>query len=413
MGHVVELRCVACGEQVGAEHLWCPTCGPTGTLDVLYDLPAAGAALRERLPNAPNTWWRFEPLLPIAPEGPRPPLALTPTPLLSVDPARAPGGLRRLQIKDEGRNPTASFKDRATSIAVARALERGSPGLLCASTGNAATSLAGFCASAGLRAVILVPANAPRPKLAQLMVYGAELICVDGTYDTAFDLSLEVAPLLGLDLRSTGVNPYLGEGKKICALELCEQLDWNPPEVVAVSVGDGCIIGGLAKGFADLAGAGLISRVPRLIGVQAEGSNALALAYERGDEAPRAISAQTLADSISVDLPRDGRKALRAVRESGGTFVTVSDEAILRAQVELARATGVFAEPAGATCVAGLTALAARGDLDPETHCVAIVTGHGLKDTEAAIKATGGLPGPTAPTIEAVLARVEELHAGS
>lgn len=410
MGQVIELRCVACDAVVSDEHLWCPACGPEGTLDVSYDLEAAGAALRASLPTAPQTWWRYEPLLPVAAEGPRPPLALTPTPLLSVDPERAPGGLRRLRVKDEGRNPTASFKDRATSVAVARALEKGSPGLLCASTGNAATSLAGFCAAANLRAVILVPASAPRPKLAQLMVYGAELVCVDGNYDAAFDLSLEAAPRLGLDLRSTGVNPYLGEGKKICALELCEQLDWDPPEYVAVSVGDGCIIGGLAKGFADLHGAGLIPRVPRLIGVQAEGSSALAQAFARGDAAPSAVSAKTLADSISVDLPRDGRKALRAVRQSQGTFVTVSDEEILRAQVELARATGIFAEPAAAASVAGLVALVARGELDPDANCVAILTGHGLKDTDAALKATGGLPSPTPPTLDAVLARVAELQ---
>lgn len=409
MGHVIGLSCVACGQSVSDEHLWCPDCGSTGTLDVHYDLEAAGAALRASLPAAPRDWWRYEALLPLKPGGPRPPLSLGATPLLAVDPARAPGGLTRLLVKDEGRNPTASFKDRATSVAVARALERGSPGLLCASTGNAATSLAGFCAAAGLRAVILVPASAPRPKLAQLMVYGAELVCVDGNYDAAFDLSLEAAPALGLDLRSTGVNPYLGEGKKLCALELCEQLEWDPPEVVAVSVGDGCIIGGLAKGFKDLHGAGLIPRVPRLIGVQAAGSNALAQAFARGDLAPTPIAAKTLADSISVDLPRDGRKALRAVRESGGTFVEVSDEAILAAQVQLARATGVFAEPAAATAVAGLRALVERGELARDARCVAILTGHGLKDTEAALKATGGLPAPTPATLEAVLARVSEL----
>lgn len=410
MGQVIELRCVACEALVSDEHLWCPACGPEGTLDVSYDLEAAGAALRASLPSAPQTWWRYEPLLPVRPGGPRPPLTLSPTPLIRVDPSRAPGGLQRLLLKDEGRNPTASFKDRATSVAVSRALERGSPGLLCASTGNAATSLAGFCAAAGLRAVILVPASAPKPKLAQLMVYGAELVCVDGNYDAAFDLSLQAAPELGLDLRSTGVNPYLGEGKKLCALELSEQLDWDPPEVLAVSVGDGCIIGGLAKGFADLHGAGLISRVPRLIGVQAEGSDALTQAFERGDAAPSAISAQTLADSISVDLPRDGRKALRAVRRSGGSFVRVSDAEILAAQVEVARATGVFAEPAAATSVAGLVALVRRGELDPETRCLAVLTGHGLKDTEAALKATGGLPEPTPANLEAVLARVESLR---
>ncbi|MGE0712516.1 MAG: threonine synthase [Planctomycetota bacterium] len=409
MGHVVARPCVACGaEPQDPDALWCPACGPEGTLDIRYDLERAGAALRRDLadPASPLDSWRFRALLPVRDDGPRPSLRVGPTPLVSVPAERAPGGLTRLRVKDEGRNPTASFKDRATQVAVARALERGSPGLLCASTGNAASSLAGFCAASGLRAVILVPASAPRPKLAQLMVYGAELIPVAGTYDDAFDLSLLAAPRLGLDLRSTGVNPYLGEGKKTAALELMEQLAWDPPEVLSVSVGDGCIISGLAKGLSDLHGAGLIPRVPRLIGVQAAGSSALTDAWERGDAAPTAIKAKTIADSISVDLPRDGRKALRAVRESGGAFVRVSDEEILRAQVAVARACGVFTEPAGAAAVAGLVALVERGELDPAAPCVAMTTGSGLKDTESALRATGGVPAPIEPTLEALLARL-------
>ncbi|RMG14986.1 MAG: threonine synthase, partial [Planctomycetota bacterium] len=387
MGTPTALRCVACGESPpDPAALWCPACGPDGTLDVLYDLAAAGAALRRDLadPDAPRDVWRYRALLPVRDDGPRPRLGLPPSPLVAVPPERAPGGLRSLLVKDEGRNPTASFKDRATCVAVARALERDSAGLLCASTGNAASSLAGYCAAEGLRAVILVPASAPAPKLAQLLVYGAELVPVDGSYDDAFDLSLEAAPHLGLDLRSTGVNPYLGEGKKSCALELCEQLSWHPPEVVAVSVGDGCILGGLAKGFRDLHGAGLIPHVPRLIGVQSAGSAACARAWERGDDAPIAVEAQTVADSISVDRPRDGRKALRAVRESGGRFVVVRDEEILAAQRDLARGCGVFAEPAGAASVAGLVALVRDGLLDPATPCLAVCTGSGLKDPQSA-----------------------------
>jgi threonine synthase len=409
MGTIVARRCVSCGEEPADEGaLWCPACGTTGTLDVIYDLERAREALLADLANpaTPRGSWRYRALLPVADEGPRPPLVVGPTPLVRVPAGRGPAGLVNLWIKDEGRNPTASFKDRATQVAVARALEAGSPGLLCASTGNAASSLAGFCAASGLRAVILVPASAPKPKLAQLLVYGAELVPVDGTYDDAFDLSLEAAPHLGLDLRSTGVNPYLAEGKKTCALELCEQLDWQPPEVVSVSVGDGCIISGLAKGFRDLHGAGLIPHVPRLIGVQAEGSAALTQAFERGDDAPSAISATTLADSISVNLPRDGRKALRAVRESGGTFVTVPDSAILAAQVALARCSGVFGEPAGATALAGLIALSERGELDPSTSCVAINTGSGLKDTHSALRAGGGIPAAIAPNLEALMERL-------
>lgn len=409
MGHVIGRSCVICrAEPADGAALWCPACGPEGTLEVRYDLRAAAVALRRDLadPRAPRGLWRYRALLPVADDGPRPPLEVGPTPLVPVAPERAPGGLRRLLIKDEGRNPTASFKDRATAVAVARALEEGVLGLLCASTGNAASSLAGFCAAAGLRAVILVPAAAPRPKLAQLVVYGATLVPVRGTYDQCFDLSLEAAPRLGLALRSTGVNPYLGEGKKSCALELCEQLAWDVPDVVAVSVGDGCIVGGLAKGFLDLHGAGLIERLPRLVGVQAEGSAALSRAFAAGAERAEPVEARTLADSISVSLPRDARKALRGVRACGGTFVTVSDEQILAALRDTARAAGVFTEPAGAAAVAGLVELVRRGDLDPAARCVAICTGSGLKDAESAFRAAGDVPPPIEADLGALLERL-------
>ncbi|MCA8922138.1 MAG: threonine synthase [Planctomycetes bacterium] len=381
----------------------CPACGPEGTLDVHYDLDAARVAFARDLEDPALTGvWRYRALLPVADDGPRPPLQVGPTPLLRLDPARAPGGFRALWVKDDGRLPTASFKDRATSVAVARALEAGAPGLLCASTGNAASSLAGFCAAAGLRAVILVPRSAPRAKLAQLLVYGAELFPVAGTYDDAFDLSLPAAEALGLMLRSTGVNPYLAEGKKTGALELAEQFAWDLPEWIAVSVGDGCIVSGLYKGFKDLVAIGRIPRVPKLLGVQAAGSDALTRAWEAGLDAPAQVEAKTCADSISVDRPRDGRKALRAIRESGGAFLRVSDEAILAAMPALARASGVFSEPAGAAALAGLLRAKDEGLLDADTPCVAWVTGSGLKDADAAIRAAGGVPEPIEPTLEAL-----------
>lgn len=408
MGTVVDLKCVVCSAAVAPPALWCPTCGSEGTLDVRYDLARARPALERDLadPRAPRGSWRFRAILPVQDDGPRAPLEVGPTPLVRMPEGRAPAGLVRLIVKDEGRNPTASFKDRATQVAVARALEARSPGLLCASTGNAASSLAGFCAAAGLRAVILVPATAPRPKLAQLMVYGATLLPVRGTYDQCFDLSLQAAPHLGLDLRSTGVNPYLGEGKKTAALELAEQLGWDVPEHVAVGVGDGCIIGGLHKGFADLFAMGLLKRVPRLLGVQAEGSAALHDAAKRGLARPEPSPGRTLADSISVSTPRDARKALRAVAETGGRWVTVTDDEILEAQRSIARACGVFTEPAGATPVAGLMKLARAGVIDAAAPCVAFCTGSGLKDAEAAFKAGGAPPEPVEPSLAAVLERL-------
>jgi threonine synthase len=405
---VRELRCVSCKRSYdpASATLWCPTCGPEGTLDVLYDFARVRPQLERDLKGADRSIWRFRALLPVALEGKRAPLEVGPTPLVRASRERPLEALTRIIIKDDGRLPTASFKDRATSVVVARALERGTKGILVASTGNAASSLAGIAASCGIPSIILVPKTAPRPKLAQLMIYGAKLVPIDGVYDDCFDLSLQAAPAFGYDLRSTGVNPYCGEGKKTCSLELAEQLGWDVPEHVAVSVGDGCIIGGLHKGFRDLHEIGLISRVPRLIGVQAEGSAALARAAAEGRDLPETIRATTLADSISVNKPRDARKALRAVRESGGRWVTVSDDEILEAMRLTARSLGVFTEPAGATAVAGLLKLSRQGVLDPAAPCVAVCTGSGLKDAESAFKAAGSPPEPIRPTLEALAARL-------
>jgi threonine synthase len=406
--NVRALVCVVCQKSYdpSGPTLWCRTCGPEGTLDVLYDLERAARELEQDLRSPDRSIWRWQSILPVRRDGPRAPLAIGPTPLLRASKERPVGPLTRLIVKDDGRLPTASFKDRATAVVVARALERRSKGILCASTGNAASSLAGLTASVGLPSIILVPKAAPRPKLAQLMIYGARVVPVDGVYDDAFDLSMEAAPALGYDLRSTGVNPYCGEGKKTCALELSEQLEWKLPEFVAVSVGDGCIIQGQHKGFKDLVSLGLIPRMPRLIGVQAEGSAALALAAAAKKKTPDPVSGKTLADSISVCRPRDARKALRAVEETNGLWVVVSDEEILEAMRLLARSLGVFAEPAGATSVAGLLKLVREGKLDPAAPCAAISTGSGLKDSESAFKAAGQVPDPVAPKLEALRERL-------
>jgi threonine synthase len=402
------LRCVLCGgdEDPRGKTLWCSRCGPEGTLDVLYDLAAARPQLERDLAERKGGIWRWRAILPVAPDGPRPGLEVGATPLVKVDPLRGPGGLERLVIKDDGRNPTASLKDRASAVVVARALEASAKGVLVASTGNAAASLAGLCASSGMASVILVPAKAPRPKLAQLMIYGATLVPVDGTYDDCFDLSMEAAPLLGLELRSTGVNPYCGEGKKTVALEIAEETGWDPPGTIAVSVGDGCIVGGVYKGFKDLVDLGLLKKMPRLIGVQAAGSAALSNAWKAKERLPKPVSAKTLADSISVDKPRDAAKALRAVRDSGGKFVTVSDDEILEAMRLTARACGVFTEPAGATAIAGLVKMVRAGQLDQGDRCCAIATGSGLKDAESAFKAAGAPPEPIPPRLDALRERL-------
>jgi len=234
-----------------------------------------------------------------------------------------------------------------------------------------------------------VPETAPQAKVAQLLIFGATVILVRGTYDQAFDLSLEASRLYGWYSRSTAYNPYLSEGKKTAALEICEQLSWRPPTHIFVGVGDGCIIGGLGKGLRDLLALGLIERAPRLMGVQAEGSRVLYEAWKSGTEEIVPVVPATVADSIAVGVPRDRIKALRAVRDTGGEFLTVTDEQILEAMRTLGRLTGVFAEPAGAAPLAGLLKMLAQGRLTPQDRVVVVVTGNGLKDVASAVKAAG------------------------
>ena len=291
-------------------------------------------------------------------------------------------------MKDDGRNPTASFKDRASAIAVVKARARGAKIITTASTGNAAAALAGICASVGQANVIFVPDSAPQAKIAQLLAFGATVLLVRGTYDDAFELCLKAAETYGWYNRNTGFNPYMTEGKKTASLEICEQLGWHAPDAIFVSVGDGCIIGGLHKGLKDLLALGWIDHMPRLIGVQAAGSNYLADAWERNEDVltKPPIVAHTVADSISAGLPRDRLKAMAAVRETGGAFVTVTDEEILRAIPALARGSGVFAEPAGAAAYAGLVRAAGAGLVTADDRIVVVNTGSGLKDVAGVMK---------------------------
>jgi threonine synthase len=304
-------------------------------------------------------------------------------------------------VKDDGQNPTASYKDRASSLVVIKAQEKGRSIVTCASTGNAASSLSGFAAAAGLPAVIFVPERAPEAKVAQLLVYGAKVFSVRGSYDDAYDLAAEAAEAFGWYNRSAAMNPYLVEGKKTGAYEIAEQLDWTPPDVVFVGVGDGSVISGLCKGFEEFARLGLIERVPRVIGVQAEGSSPIAAAFARyrgGTVAFDDTAAETVADSICVGKPRDVVKAVTYVARNGGAFVTVTDDEILDAILTLARATGVFAEPAGAASYAGLLRMARTGSLAGKSAAV-VISGHGLKDVASA-RGRAGTAVRIAPRLE-------------
>ncbi len=397
MSYITHLQCITCERKFSPVEIeyTCPDCGPLrGTLSVQYDYAAVKRSLtRAALANNREaTQWRYLPILPIDEAKFIQPLAVGWTPIYHSQRLADEWGIKSLWVKDDGRNPSASYKDRASSVAVVKALEKGVKTITVASTGNAASALAAFTAMTHLQTVIFVPQNAPRPKLAQLLLYGATVVQVRGNYDDAFDLCGAAADRWGWYNRSTAINPYLGEGKKTGALEICEQLDWEVPDYLFVSVGDGCIFQGVWKGFCDFFALGLIDKLPKMIGVQASGAAPLVKAWESGADHCQPLVPQTVADSISVGVPRDQIKALKAANESGGRFVAVSDAEILAAIKTLAQSVGVMGEPAGATALAGVKKCAETGLLRPDNTAVAMITGNGLKDIDGVMKAVEASP---------------------
>lgn len=399
MGNFVRgLKCVFCGTIHGPRAgFTCPLCGIEGILDVQFDYPAIRRVLSRKTLSrrAERSHWRYRELLPVKADAAVPALSVGWSPLMAAPSLARHVGVATLYIKDEGRNATGSLKDRASSIGVVKAKEKRLGIIACASTGNAASSCAGMAASLGLKSVIFVPERAPEPKVTQLLIFGATVLRVRGSYEDAFQLCQRSCKQWGWYNRNSGINPYLVEGKKTAGLEIAEQLAWEPPDWVAVSVGDGCTVAGVWKGFRELKTLGLIERTPRILGVQAAGAAPITTAFETG-EPLRPIEPDTLADSIAVGVPRNWKKAVMAVRESGGTMINVCDEAILDAMRYTGRLAGIFAEPAAATAVAGLQRAAAEGIVGRRASAVALVTGNGLKDVQSA-RAAAGLPYDISP----------------
>ena len=404
-------RCSLCGEEYAplAYTYTCPRDG--GNLDVILDVERirGECSPTDITGRAELSLWRYLPLLPVsAPAGRGTPLhAAGWTPIFQPGLLARQLNLRRLWVKDDGRNPTASFKDRASAVVVVRAREIGAGVVVTASTGNAGAALAGMAAAAGQPAIIFAPRTAPPAKVAQLLVFGAQVILVEGNYDQAFDLAVQASLEFGWYCRNTGYNPFTIEGKKTAAFEIWEQVilaeKMERPLCVFVSVGDGNIISGLHKGFKELHALGWLEHMPRIYGVQAEGSASVANAFFSGSERISAVQARTVADSISVDLPRDGVRAVRAARETGGSFILVNDTKILQAIAALGQA-GIFAEPAGAAAYAGLVRAVQQGLISPEDPVLVLNTGSGLKDVRAAMQAV-----KEAPIIEPDLKAVKKL----
>jgi threonine synthase len=384
--HIVGKHCIVCNAKYKMDEveLTCPKCGIEGILDIDYDYDYIKTIYKDfALKSERKDIFKFAPLLPLKINGPKPRTLIGPTPLIESLRLKNHLGLGNLDIKDDGRLPTASYKDRASAMAVARAKELNISQIVAASTGNAAASIAGLTAPEGITSIIFVPHTAPKAKIAQLLTFGAKVFTVEGTYDDAFELSIKAAEL-GFYSRSTAVNPILSEGKKTGILELMDQLNYkNIPDYIAVSVGDGCIIGGLAKGLRDLYEMGFINKLPRLIGVQSTGSKVIYEAWKNNEQL-NIITPTTKADSISVAFPRDYLKAVRGVKYTDGLMVTVEDDEIFEASYLLGKYEGVFAEPAGSTPLAGIISLAKQDIIKPSDRITIFVTGSGLKDVAGA-----------------------------
>lgn len=380
------LRCVECDTAFSEDPalLVCPACAraqqPGGhtrgvllvELDELPELwPQDQHHRREWLPLP----WNLE--LPYFPVGG--------TPLLPVPALRERLGLPQLWVKDDTRNPSGSTKDRASWLVCAKARQYGFRTVATASTGNAATALASCAAAFGLRAVVFVPAAAPPVKLLQIRALGAALLAVEGGYDEAFELSSQACRARGWYNRNTALNPYTLEGKKTAALEIAVQMPEHAVDAVFTGAGDGVILGGLGKGFADLGLAGLLRGQPRLFAVQAGSSDALARGHEAGSaDAARVPHAGSVADSLNVEAPRNAVQVLQMLRGTKGACVRVTDEEIRAAVALLGSTTGLFAEPAGAASLAGLLRALELGLVGRDERIVLLVTGSGLKDPAAA-----------------------------
>ncbi len=404
--------CAVCGKEYPPEQTLytCPDDG--GNLSVILDYAALSKKVspKDISESRETSIWRYQALLPVTDPG----MQFTPlhkvgyTPIYQSARLSSALGLKQLWFKDESGNPSASFKDRASAVALARAKEIGAEVIVAASTGNAGAATACLAAAMNMPAIILAPHNAPPAKIAQLLIFGARVILVDGSYDDAFDLSIAATQAFGWYNRNTGYNPFTTEGKKTAAFEIWEQLilkqlPENAPLNLFIPVGDGNIISGIYKGFYDLYQLGWIKKMPRLFGVQSQGSAAIANAFAAGTETISAVKATTLADSISVNYPRDGLRALRAVRESGGAYITVPDEAILQAIPKLGKA-GIFAEPAAAAAYAGLESALTQQLINPADPILVVITGSGLKDVNACMRSI-----PQAPIIEPTLQALEKV----
>ena len=390
MKYIKGYRCTICHKEFGPEEnlLTCPHCGEKGILDVIYDYDALKKVLtKEYFANNKNySMWRYAPIMGIEEDHINEMLRIGWTPLYHARNLGPYLGVKKLYVKDDGLNPSGSSKDRASGVAVLKAIEAGAKTIACSSTGNAASSCACQAAHMGLKAVIFVPKRAPIGKVTQISLYGATLVSVDGDYKAAFQLSKAAIDKYGWYNRNAAINPFMVEGKKTVSFEIAEQLNWEVTDWVAISVGDGCTVGGLYKGFAELFKLGLIKKIPRILGVQSTGCCPFVIANENNEPLKEADE-NTIADSIAVGIPRNPIKAINAIKLSNGAWVAVPDSAIIESMALLGKLEGVFGEPAGVAAIAGIKKAVEQGIIKKDETVTTVVTGNGLKDPANAQKA--------------------------
>jgi len=380
---VERLRCRECGLEVAAGPVYvCERC--FGPLEAVYDLDALRAlGLRERIEAGPRSMWRYVDLLPVDYD---PAVDLSPglTPLVPAPRLGKVLGLRHLYIKSDSVNPTWSFKDRVVEVGTAAARRFGYEVLACASTGNLAHSVAAHAARAGMRAYVFVPTTIERPKIVASAIYAPTVVEVEGGYDEVNRLCAEIGEEHRWAFLNVNMRPYYSEGGKTLAFEVAEQLGWKAPRDVVVPIASGNLLVKIHRGFHELAALGLIDgATPRVHGAQPQGCAPVATAFAAGTDTIQPVRPETIAHSLAIGNPADGRYAIGAVRSSGGRIHAVTDEEITDGIALLARTEGIFTEPAGGVTIAVLRSLAAAGAIDPDGTTVAYITGMGLKTLDA------------------------------
>ncbi|MCU1467939.1 MAG: L-threonine synthase [Actinomycetia bacterium] len=401
MANVLGLRCRECGREYAAAPIFtCEWC--FGPLEVAYDYDAITASVsREKIAAGPLTLWRYADMLPVAPDS-AVDLGTGFTPLVRADRLAAELGLGEVWLKNDTRNPTNSFKDRVTSVALSKALEFGFKVAACASTGNLANSVAAHAARAGMRSYVFIPSDLEQGKIVTTAVYGGNLVAINGNYDDVNRLCAELASIYEWAFVNVNMRPYYAEGSKTLAFETAEQLGWSVPDHVVVPVASGSLLTKIRKGFDELYKVGLLDEEPhvRVSGAQALGCSPVAKAFIEKADTIRPVKPDTIAKSLAIGNPADGYFALDVVRTTGGAFATVTDDEIVEGIRLLARTEGIFAETAGGVTVATLKKLAAEGVVRSDERVVVYITGHGLKTIEA-VSPTTGPTATIAPTLDA------------